>query len=247
MKRSPTTSRKTANDRTRTQFLDAAERQFASRGYDGATIRAIAEAAGANLGALHYYWGSKQALFREVCERRLRPINEERLRRYRLCEAATRGARPDVDDLIGACLEPALFVTGATASERAAFRLFYGRALTDPAVEVDRVMTTIFEPASMRFTGLLRRACPDLDDDEFYWRLAGFLGALIYIQSNYRWIEHISRGAFRGNRAENAVAVITHFCAALMKAPPLRPRIRRKRKPKVPDTDGRARGPAAAR
>jgi AcrR family transcriptional regulator len=247
LKRPPKTVRKSANDRTRTQFLDAAERQFASRGYDGATIRAIAEKAGANLGALHYYWGSKQALFREVCERRLRPINEERLRRYRLCEAATRAGKPDVDDLIGACVEPALSVTGATVSERAAFRLFYGRALTDPAVEVDRVMTTIFESASMRFTGLLRRACPDLDDNEFYWRLAGFLGALIYIQSNFRWIEHISRGAFRGDRAENAAGVITHFCAALMKAPPVQPRIRRQRRPKLAKNGGKTRDPAAAR
>ena len=71
-----------SSDTTENDFLDAAERQFAENGYAGAKIRAIAEEAEANLGALHYYWGSKESLFRAACSRRMEPVIAERMRRY---------------------------------------------------------------------------------------------------------------------------------------------------------------------
>lgn len=209
---------------TESDFLDAAEREFAHCGYQGAKIRTIAEVARANLGTLHYYWGSKEVLFRAVCERRLRPINEERMRRYGECEANARGRKLDVLSLIKANLEPALGMTGASAKERATFRLFYGRVLMDPAPEVWRAITEIYDPSSLEFLRLMRRACPKLDEQEFYWRLSGYFGTVIYIQTNYRRVEYLSRGAFRAQRIENAVDVIAHFLTAQMTAPPFRTR-----------------------
>ena len=70
-----------SSERTRLIFLDAAEKIFSERGYEGTTIRAICEAAEVQLGALSYYWGSKSTMFQDVAERRLRPIMEERLER----------------------------------------------------------------------------------------------------------------------------------------------------------------------
>jgi AcrR family transcriptional regulator len=51
---------------TRDRLIDAAGSVFAERGYRGATMRQIAERAGANLAAAHYHFGSKQDLYREV-------------------------------------------------------------------------------------------------------------------------------------------------------------------------------------
>jgi AcrR family transcriptional regulator len=44
----------------------AARELFAERGYKGASIRAITQRAGANLGAVSYHFGSKEALY-EAC------------------------------------------------------------------------------------------------------------------------------------------------------------------------------------
>lgn len=52
--------------RTRERLIEAAGAVFASRGYRGATMREIADRAGANLAAAHYHFGSKQDLYREV-------------------------------------------------------------------------------------------------------------------------------------------------------------------------------------
>ena len=51
---------------TRDRLIEAAAGVFAERGYRGATMREIAERAGANLAAAHYHFGSKLDLYRDV-------------------------------------------------------------------------------------------------------------------------------------------------------------------------------------
>lgn len=53
-------------------ILAAAERVFAGAGFGGATMAAIAEAAGLPKANLHYYFGSKQELYRAVLARTLK-------------------------------------------------------------------------------------------------------------------------------------------------------------------------------
>lgn len=52
-------------------ILEAAERVFAGAGFGGATMAAIAEAAGLPKANLHYYFGNKQDLYRAVLARTL--------------------------------------------------------------------------------------------------------------------------------------------------------------------------------
>ena len=52
-------------------ILTAAERIFAGAGFAGATMAAIAEASGLPKANLHYYFGSKQELYRTVLARTL--------------------------------------------------------------------------------------------------------------------------------------------------------------------------------
>lgn len=54
---------------TQQRLLDAAERLLVDVGYGGITARKLAEEAGANLGLVHYYFGSMEELFLQVLER----------------------------------------------------------------------------------------------------------------------------------------------------------------------------------
>jgi len=85
---SRTTAQPSARATVQEVILDAAEQVFADSGFHGATTRAIAECAQANAALIHYYFGSKEALFEAVFARRSEAINEER--RARL--AASHGA-----------------------------------------------------------------------------------------------------------------------------------------------------------
>ncbi|MEL7238682.1 MAG: CerR family C-terminal domain-containing protein [Planctomycetota bacterium] len=53
----------TAPDKTRAKLLNAAGEVFADVGYQAATIRAICRRAEANVAAVNYHFGSKQALY----------------------------------------------------------------------------------------------------------------------------------------------------------------------------------------
>ncbi|HEX6559579.1 MAG TPA: TetR family transcriptional regulator [Longimicrobiales bacterium] len=55
-------------------LLAAARRLFAKHGYDGTSVRAITTAAGANLGAITYHFGSKRKLYDAVLESCARPL-----------------------------------------------------------------------------------------------------------------------------------------------------------------------------
>lgn len=48
---------------TRGRILDVARAEFASKGYDGATMRGIAGAAGVDAALVHHYFGTKEQVF----------------------------------------------------------------------------------------------------------------------------------------------------------------------------------------
>jgi len=58
----------------RSAILDAAEALFARQGYAATSVREIAEAVDVNPAMVHYYFGSKHALLRQVLERTLEPL-----------------------------------------------------------------------------------------------------------------------------------------------------------------------------
>jgi AcrR family transcriptional regulator len=64
----PPNQRALAKQRTREKILAAARRLFAERGYEGATIRDIAKAAGMSTGAVFASFADKADLFGEILE-----------------------------------------------------------------------------------------------------------------------------------------------------------------------------------
>jgi AcrR family transcriptional regulator len=61
------------------RLLDAAESLFGDAGVDAVSVRAVNAAAGANVAAVHYHFGSKDALIEAVLRRRMDAIGERRL------------------------------------------------------------------------------------------------------------------------------------------------------------------------
>jgi AcrR family transcriptional regulator len=62
------TGRRAGDSGTREAILESARVQFAERGYDGATIRAIARAAGVDAALVHHFYGTKERLFAAAME-----------------------------------------------------------------------------------------------------------------------------------------------------------------------------------
>jgi len=60
--------RDSSSDETRARILDAARKCFAELGYEGATNKHLASAAGLTTGAIYHYYGSKKELYCDVQE-----------------------------------------------------------------------------------------------------------------------------------------------------------------------------------
>src|SRR5882762_4962037 len=70
------------SEETRARILDAAIELFRARGFEAATMREIAVAAGVATGAAYYYFDSKDAIvlaFYDRAQRQLEPLLEEAL------------------------------------------------------------------------------------------------------------------------------------------------------------------------
>lgn len=61
---------------TRARILDAAEAEFAARGYAGSRLKDIAEAASVKTALIHHYFSDKEGLYREVIDRAMRETSE---------------------------------------------------------------------------------------------------------------------------------------------------------------------------
>ena len=72
---SPKTKRERNPEETRRKILDAAETEFARKGYDGTRLRDVALAVGVHHALLHHYFKDKEGLFRAVLERALEGVS----------------------------------------------------------------------------------------------------------------------------------------------------------------------------
>ncbi len=62
---------------TRRKILDAAEAEFAAKGFDGARLGSIARAVGVQQALIHHYFDDKAGLYHEVIDRALGAITTE--------------------------------------------------------------------------------------------------------------------------------------------------------------------------
>jgi AcrR family transcriptional regulator len=133
----------------RGRLLEAAGEEFAARGFDAASVRAICERAGANVAAVNYHFGGKGPLYREAVAEAYR-------------RSLDRSERAGVGTLAE---ELRAYIAGllAAPTDGWAYRLMARDALLGPADRDDPAQHLI-RPRLERLRGILRRACPAADD-----------------------------------------------------------------------------------
>ncbi len=162
---------------TKTRILDTAEVLFAERGYSATSLRDITAEAGVNLAAVNYHFGSKEALLAAVFERRVVPVNDERLRLLDLVEAEAGKGPLDAEPVVRACLVPA-FQTGAESGlPEPKFMQLVGRMHSETNEQFRKAFFSLFAEVAQRFTAALARALPEVAPEEVTWRLHFLIGS----------------------------------------------------------------------
>lgn len=206
---------------TRTRILDVAETLFAEKGYDATSLRQLTSEAEVNLAAVHYHFGSKLALFQAVFERRVGPINEERLARLQaLEEEAGEGPLP-LESLLEAFLEPVLRrIRGQDPGFRRFVQLV-GRANSATGDHL-RAIRDVFRDVQARFFPRLQAALPHLGQDDLFWRLHFLLGAMCTLLADPQRVCIVSGGLCDSEDPEEVLRQLVTFAAAGLRAVPAR-------------------------
>ena len=204
---------------TKSRLLRVAERLFAEQGFGGVSVRQLTAAAGVNLAAVNYHFGSKEGLLAAIFEQRCRPMNEERLRR--LGDCAQPADDPTVlERIIAAFITPAL----ASSADRGGGATFT-RLRATLAVEHNELARSLiaryFDTTSGRFIAALARALPHLSRAELFWRFHFLLGGLYYTMINPSRIAHLSDQLCDAGDVETVLTQMVPFIAAGFRAPSL--------------------------
>ncbi|NMG43170.1 TetR family transcriptional regulator [Aromatoleum toluvorans] len=165
---------------TRDRILDAAEALFVEHGFEATSMRMITGQAGANIAAVNYHFGTKDALIQEVFRRRLTELNRRRLAALDRLEAEAGGAPLKPSRIVQAFFGTALEMAADTTNGGHTFMRLLGRTYTEPNGFVRQFLAEEYAEAVERFLAALYRALPDVPRDEILWRFHFMMGAMSY-------------------------------------------------------------------
>jgi TetR/AcrR family transcriptional regulator len=199
-----TRRRQARAEATRDALLDAALTVFAAHGFEAASTRAIATAAGTHQPQINYHFESKDALWRAAVDR--------------LFERLDDGVRRHLADLPPANGQRAGFANGIRAFVRAVAELpelnrVMVHAATTPS---DRLSWIVDHHTRRRFELLtvdwqrLREAgsVPDIDEDVFYYSIVG-AASLAYVNApEAQLLGHDTLGASFIERHADALVLL---------------------------------------
>jgi AcrR family transcriptional regulator len=159
---------------TKDKILDIAERLFGQQGYAATSLRQIIGEAGVNLAAVHYHFGSKEELLDALVMRKALPVNAERLALLDQVEAEAGAGPLDIAKVIRAFLEPPF----SRMKDHPALVKMMGRLYAEGLMPM--IVAKHFQPVVIRFFAALRRAVPQLTEQELTLRIRFMVGAMAH-------------------------------------------------------------------
>ncbi|GAA0919212.1 TetR/AcrR family transcriptional regulator [Nonomuraea longicatena] len=161
---------------TRERLIASAVRLFGEKGIAATSMRALTEAAEANIASVNYHFGSKEGLLRAVIDQTMRAVNDERRRRLDDLESAA--GPPSVAELVRAFVEPAADLTAHDGPDGSDTARFIGRLIGEPDPRVREIFAEQVGPVEGRYLAALGRALPALGDERVRFAFTCMVGLL---------------------------------------------------------------------
>lgn len=211
----------TSSDRgcaTRERLLDAAERLFAERGFEGTSMRAVTQAAGTSVSAANYHFGSKQALLRATLQRTIEPVNRRRIERLSALEGEARDAPLALEAILDAFLRPAFEVRAESEDAQARYRQVAARIFSDPPEVVAQLRHDLFDGVAGRFIDALHRALREQTAQQLQLSFHFMVGVFVHVIAGH--LEMMRGAGCAGDLSDAAVLRrLISFVAAGLRAP----------------------------
>lgn len=194
---------------TREKVLDAAERLFADVGFDGVSIRQIAQEAGVTLGMVGFHGGSKVELFETLVERRVSVLSGER-RKALSRLFPTPEARPDLRDIMAAYIGPYIAMASSGDPQWQAYASLIAHLVSDerwyPRVKDH------YDPVAREFLDAIITVFPEADRTRLASAFVMSVASMLSIVASTIRISTLSDKSERPALA-NLEEVLIDFCA----------------------------------
>lgn len=208
---------------TKTVILDAAERLFAQKGFANTSIRDIVTGARVNLASVHYHFGTRKGLILAVIDRRIIPMNNERVAMLDAFESASKSGRATLNQVIEAMIAPPLRYCRETGKKGEIFTKLIGRILSEPDESWQHMLETRFGETIQRFIQAFTHACPHLPPEDMFWRIHFTVGAMAHTMNETKRIRMVSKGLCNPQDTEKVIQQLVTFLSAGFKARAITP------------------------
>ncbi|HSJ44457.1 MAG TPA: TetR/AcrR family transcriptional regulator [Euzebyales bacterium] len=202
-----------ATTQTTSAILDAAEQLFALHGVDATSIREITRVADVNVAAVHYHFGTKEAVLRAVTDRVVGPMNTRRFRLLERAQDAAAPRPPDIDAVIEAFVRPDIETLMDLQRRGPTVAHFLGRVYSDQKPWIRRMAGEQFAEVGERFFPAIAVALPHLRPDEIAWRMAQVTALVVHTFAT--WPE----AGMDAAGAERRIARLCAFITPALRAP----------------------------
>lgn len=200
------------------RILSEAESHFALHGFFASSLRQIMRDAKVNVAAAHYHFGSKEALFLAVLNRRIAPFLEDLLAMLQAAEAQQQALTPEdlIDSFIAACLK----LVDEQGSSAGTTAKLVSRLMLDEYKIFREELAKQFSEMADRLHAAFGRALPHLPPEMLRWRMHLALSTLFNAFSGNDVLKALAPASVVSAKNVQQVAhYVRPFVIAGLKAP----------------------------
>lgn len=222
-----------ANEETsREKLIQSAERLFADRGFDGVSVRDIANDAQVNSALIGYYFHGKEGLLAEVYTRHCEPLKRERAR---LLASYRDGERlATLEEILDAFIRPSL-QAGHEADKGKAFTRLRAILSAENSSLLEQLIADNFDDTNRSFVEAFCECLPDLSKEDVFWRFHFLLGGIYYTATGPHRIRTLSKGKCDPSKPLQTTKELIAFAAAGFRAPSAKGKVRNRSRTKPPN------------
>lgn len=198
----------------RKDILRAAAELFAMSGYDGVSLRSIAERANVPVGLCTYYFGRKPDLYSSLFEHNRDKIEERIVLLNNILENP---GSSSVRELVSGWITPVFHLLDGGNNER--FAILIARAVWDTAEASKQAIEAFYDPVAFAFIDALAALLPDRSRSDLIWGYEWALGALLMHLADERVIR-LSNGTEQPRNRQKQDLLINFITSGLTSIPP---------------------------
>jgi AcrR family transcriptional regulator len=163
----------------RARLIDAAIKLFADKGYEGTSVRDLATAAGVNVAAVSYHFGSKDELYHEALRACLAPCGEMRKRMQKHLDAALKNrSRKAAEEALRGCIQDFLEVLVSPTARHSHLVM---REQSEGKQRFEPVIREFFQPVGSILREVILMLAPGLPEMRVFMVISGIIGQCLHI------------------------------------------------------------------